>query len=240
MKITPIEIRKQEFKKSMRGYDAVEVDTFHDMVASEMEKFIEDFETVSKQNTTLTTELKHYKEVEKTLKETLYNVQETTQQSKENSQKEAMLIKKEAQVTAEQMMEKARAEVRSMTEEIRSLKQQKESFIARLKHLLASQIELLDVLSIDDEDKAKIKDKARMVTRTAQSTVPEINMPADVVEKPVPQAAAPASQPSRPSPTPKPSTKAAPPQTKPPEEDGGKNMFRDIFGDNLDVDEVLK
>ncbi|MCK4773095.1 MAG: DivIVA domain-containing protein, partial [Candidatus Latescibacteria bacterium] len=33
MRITPIDIRKQEFRKSMRGYDQDEVDTFLSMIA---------------------------------------------------------------------------------------------------------------------------------------------------------------------------------------------------------------
>ena len=31
MKLTPLDVRKQEFKRIMRGYDPVEVDTFLDM-----------------------------------------------------------------------------------------------------------------------------------------------------------------------------------------------------------------
>ena len=38
MKLTPLDIRKQEFKKLMRGYDPVEVDTFMEMVAADLEE----------------------------------------------------------------------------------------------------------------------------------------------------------------------------------------------------------
>ena len=34
MKLTPLDIKKQEFKKVMRGFDPVEVDTFMDMMAN--------------------------------------------------------------------------------------------------------------------------------------------------------------------------------------------------------------
>ena len=40
MKITPLDLRKQEFKKGMRGYDVHEVDAFLEMVAKEMEETI--------------------------------------------------------------------------------------------------------------------------------------------------------------------------------------------------------
>ena len=38
MRITPIDIRKQEFRRAMRGYDIDEVDTFMAMVSEEMEE----------------------------------------------------------------------------------------------------------------------------------------------------------------------------------------------------------
>ncbi|MBN2426372.1 MAG: DivIVA domain-containing protein [Calditrichaceae bacterium] len=236
MKITPVEIRKQEFKKSMRGYDSVEVDTFLDMVAAEMEKLIEDYETSKKKEIALQTELSHYKDVEKTLKETLHNVQETTQQSKENSQKEASLIKREAEISAQQMIEKARANVRAMEQEVRTLEQQKESLVARLKHLLSSQLELIEVLSIDDKTKAVIKDKTRTISKPGEKPVQQDRTAA---QRPVEQNV-PKPPESKPAPQPKPVTPDIPPVKEVKNEDGSKNMFRDIFGDNLDVDDVLK
>ncbi len=161
MRLTPLEIKKQEFNKSMRGYDPVEVNTFIEKLADDYEELLHENEQMRKQLLTAQTELKHFQEVEKTLKQTLYNVQETSQLSKENSLKEANLIKKEAELAATQMVDRARQEVHSMQEEINTLRQQKESFIARLRHLLSSQMELLEVLEIDDVDVAKIKDKTR-------------------------------------------------------------------------------
>jgi len=37
LKLTPLDIKRQEFRKVMRGYDAMEVDAFLDMVADEYE-----------------------------------------------------------------------------------------------------------------------------------------------------------------------------------------------------------
>ena len=161
MKLTPIEIRKQEFKKAMRGYDTVEIDTFLELVANEYENLIKENETLNKQIISIEAELKHFKEAEKTLKQTLYKVQETSQLSKENSEREAILIKKEADLHAAQITEKARMEVHKMKEEVIAMKQQKDSFIARLRHLLSSQMELIEVLSVDDEDVNTLKDRTK-------------------------------------------------------------------------------
>ncbi|NVM02542.1 MAG: DivIVA domain-containing protein, partial [Candidatus Helarchaeota archaeon] len=40
MKLTPLDIKRQEFKKVMRGYDVIEVDAFLEMVADEYESLL--------------------------------------------------------------------------------------------------------------------------------------------------------------------------------------------------------
>lgn len=168
MKITPLEINKQEFKKTMRGYDPVEVDTFLEMLGSEYEKLINSSKVYEKKIIELETELKNYKEVERTLKQTLMNVQETSDKSKENLKKEADLIRKEAELSATRMIENARRESQLLKEEMITLKTQKQSLITRLRHVLTSQLELLDVLEIDDLDISKLKDRTKKVFSNAQ------------------------------------------------------------------------
>lgn len=215
MRVTPLEIRKQEFKKSMRGYDPVEVDTF-------MEKLADDFDTLTSENSDLSkkivaadAELKHFKEVEKTLKETLYNVQETSQLSKQNSEKEATLVKKEAELIANQMVDKARQGLHSMREEVNALKRQKESFSARLRHLLSSQLELLEVLELDDEQIADIKDKTKKTFSGAAKPVPTPPSKPITAEAPV-EAKKPENKPN-----PEPGS----------DQDTGQEFFDDIFKD---------
>lgn len=244
MKIMPIEIRNQEFKKTMRGYDPVEVETFLELIAGEYEALLNDNERLQKELVSMEADLKHFREAEKTLKQTLYNVQKTSQQSKENSVKEANLIKKEAQLAAIQLVERARSEVHKMQEDVRSLKRQKDSLITRLKHVLSSQIELLEVLSIDDapikkktktmakksvpvqDNKAEpLKEEAKSQPEKEKET-PEIKMPAESKET--------ESQDKK-----KESHNSAAGKEKEGKENGD-DFFKDIFGDNIDIDEVLK
>lgn len=159
MKLTPLDIKKQIFKKAVRGYDRIEVDTFMELVVQEYENLIQQNAQLNKKNITLDAELKHFKEVEKTLKETLYNVQETSQLSRENSLREASLVKKEAELKAIQMVDEARVEVHRLKDEVLTLKQQKESLANRLRHLLTSQLELLEVLEMDEDEAGVLKNK---------------------------------------------------------------------------------
>lgn len=152
MKITPLEIKRQQFKKVMRGYDPVEVDTFLDMLSHELEEVLTKNKSLGDRIIELETQLKDYKSIEKTLQQTLLQAQETSGKEIENSKKEAELIVQEAELKASQIVDKARMDFSRMKEEISNLKARKESILSRLKVLLASEIDLIKALEIDEDD----------------------------------------------------------------------------------------
>jgi len=145
----------------MRGYDPIEVETFLEKIAEDVDHLLQENLQLNKQLTSVETELKHYKEVEKTLKQTLYSVQQSTQLSRDNSMKEANLIRKEAELTAAQIIDEARVEARHLEEEVQTLKQQKESLATRLRHLLSSQLELLEILQMDDAERIPGRERGK-------------------------------------------------------------------------------
>lgn len=150
MKLTPLDIKKQVFKKIFRGYDPIEIETFLEMVAEEFEALIKERNDLSDEVLKLKTQLRDYQEVEKTFKESLMNAQQTINQSRENSKRESDLIIKEAEVRAERIIENAKMQLIEIKNELMVIKAQKDSFSKRLRHLLESQLELLSVLEIDD------------------------------------------------------------------------------------------
>ncbi len=157
MKLTPLDIRKQEFRKVIRGYDPVEVDTFLEMVADEYESLFKSKSEWSSKLKRLEDRLKEYQEIEKTLQKTLMEAQNSFSKSKENSKKEAELIIKEAEITANKIIEDSRRESARLKNEIMLLKAQKESLAIRLKHILKSQIELIQILELDEHQVEEFK-----------------------------------------------------------------------------------
>ena len=151
MMITPLEIKRQQFKKVMRGYDPVEVDTFLDMLSHELEEVVTKHKESRDKIIELETQLKDYKNMEKTLQATLLQAQETSGKEIANSRKEATLIVQESELKASQIVDKARNDFSRMKEEIANLKARKESILSRLKVLLTSEIDLIKALEIDDD-----------------------------------------------------------------------------------------
>lgn len=150
MKLTPLDIKKQEFKRVMRGLDPEEVGAFLDMVADEYETLVRERNRTEEENLKLRTQLQDYQNVEKSLKQTLVTAQESVLHSRENSKREADMLVREAELQAEKIIEEAKVRLAKLKNELLVVRAQKDSFARRLRHLLESQLELIGVLELDD------------------------------------------------------------------------------------------
>lgn len=151
MRITPLEVKHQRFRKSMRGYDPVEVETFLEMVSNELEELIRENRELKDKIIEQETKLVDYKNMEKTLQQTLIQAQEASGKSIENSRREGEIIIKEAEVKASQIVEKARLDFARIKEEISQVKARKESIVGKLKVLLSSELNLLRALEVEED-----------------------------------------------------------------------------------------
>lgn len=161
MKLTPLDIKKQEFKMGFRGFDPIEVESFLEMVAEEYESAIRGKNVLADEVLKLKTQLQDYQNVERVLQDTLVSAQESVKVSRESSEREADSIVKEAELKAEKILEDAKLKLSALRNELLVVKAQKGSFATRLKHLLESQLELLEVLELDDIGFKRYEDSPR-------------------------------------------------------------------------------
>ena len=130
MKITPLDIRKQSFKKTFRGIDAEEVQAFLEMIAEEFERLNRENFEFKERERSLEAEVKRYRDLEEMLQETLRTAQKAADDVHENAKKEARLIMKEADIV--------------------ELKNQRDQFASRLGTLIQSQGDYLAQLAFTD------------------------------------------------------------------------------------------
>lgn len=151
MRITPIDIRKQEFRRAMRGYDVDEVDTFMAMIADEMEDLIGAAQQASSETTSLKERLGEYQQMEATMRETLITVQKAAEEKKAAAFKEADIVLKEAEVRAGQWIEDAHKSIREIKKELAKLRGMRDSYVTRLRMLVQSQLDMLKLADMDEE-----------------------------------------------------------------------------------------
>lgn len=170
-----MDIKNQDFKKIIRGFDPVEVNTFLEMVSNEVERLIGDFKESSERVKELETQLRDYRQVEKSLQQALLQAQEAASQAQKHAEKEGEIIIKEAKTRANEIVQDARHTLLRVQNEIEQFKTIRETSITRLKLLLNSQLELIQSL---ESDKDESPDEKRSVTVGQKS----INLE-EVVEK---------------------------------------------------------
>jgi cell division initiation protein len=149
MHISPLDIRKQPFRKVLRGFDPDAVSSFLQMVATEYEAIIRNNNELATQVKMLEQRLEGYTKIERTLNETLLTAHKATDDARINAQREAELIIKDAMLRAERYEDEARNRVHIMESELVTLRNQRDSFLARFKSLLSTQLSLLEVISGD-------------------------------------------------------------------------------------------
>jgi cell division initiation protein len=151
MKLTPLDVRKQEFKKVMRGYDPIEVETFMEMMANEFESLLKEQNESRGKTIELESDLKNYKQIERTLQQTLMQAQEATGKTYEAARRDAESIIKEAEMKASGIVNAAHAEVAKLNSEIVQLRSRKDSMVGRLRVLLSSELELIKALEVGND-----------------------------------------------------------------------------------------
>jgi len=150
MKLTPLDIRKQTFKKKgMGGFDPSEVQAFLEMVAAEMEEIIRENTSLAERLQGLDGKIEDYRRMEKTLQDTLMSAQKTSDELRENAERRAELLLREAQFKADQIIGEARARLMDLQRQIADLKNLRSAYLAKFRSLLESHMDMLQFQEMD-------------------------------------------------------------------------------------------
>ncbi|HEU4364398.1 MAG TPA: DivIVA domain-containing protein [Candidatus Krumholzibacteria bacterium] len=192
MRITPLDVRKQEFRRIMRGLDSDEVYAFLATVADEYEAVLNDNKALRERLLELDDKVQEYRSIERTLRDTLLTAERVTVESKDNARREANLIVKEAQLEAEKALRDITSEAARLRQEVQRLRSQRDSYLAKMKVVAESHVKFIESAERDfrAEDDATPEEPRRAPARPA----PPAPRPKTLFEKP--HAAAPAPRPA--------------------------------------------
>lgn len=173
MRVSPISIKKQEFNKSIRGYDKVEVQAFLEKLADEYDSMQRENESLKKELEQANMKLTEFRKIEKNLQDTLLKAQESTSKSIESTKKQANLMIKEAEIKASQILEKARENANEIRNAVINLRGERDILIANLKSILNSQARLLE-MKVEDAGEEEVTVKNTEETKQIEIDVNEI------------------------------------------------------------------
>lgn len=144
MRITPLDIQQKQFSTRFRGFDMEEVDSFLELIREEMEELLRENANLREEARRYEKQLKEYKNIESTLKDTLVSTQQMVEEYRNTAKKEADLIAKEAELKAEEMLKNAQEKIVKIHEDITDLKGVRRHFKEELKRLVESHLRMME------------------------------------------------------------------------------------------------
>lgn len=144
MRITPLDIQQKQFATRFRGFDMEEVDSFLELIREEMEELLRENANLREEARRYEKQLKEYKNIETTLKDTLISTQQMVEEYRSTAKKEADLIIKEAELKAEEMLRDAQEKIVKIHEDITDLKGVRRHFKEELKRLVESHLRMME------------------------------------------------------------------------------------------------
>lgn len=154
MRVTPLDMRQQRFKKALNGFDRTEVVAF-------LTEAADDFEAALRENDRLRQELRHFESLlkehrdrEATLRNTLLTAQKLSDQVRETAEAEANMIVREAQGRADLLLQKAQARLEDIEREINDMKLRRRGVEGTLESAIQTLYHALEAIRDDrPEDK---------------------------------------------------------------------------------------
>ncbi|MDD5222728.1 MAG: DivIVA domain-containing protein [bacterium] len=179
MKVTPLDIQQQTFRRRIRGYDFREVEEFLNLLRDEFEGQILENQKLKEELIRLKNLVDEYRSKEDILKSAIITAQKITEDVRANSLKEARIVLSEAELKAEDIIREAQVRLGEILNEIKELKRQKLQFETNLRSEIDTHLKLLEAAQEQIEKVQAVEEKLRMMQRP-----PRVLNPAPPAQKP--------------------------------------------------------
>jgi cell division initiation protein len=147
MKLTPLDVRHKEFRRTMRGYSDEEVDVFLDEVADEFERLFQANIELGERLHLLEEQAQQFENLKDTLNKTLVSAQQQADETRANAHKEAELILRDAELKGRDALADSYREKQRVQQALVQLRHVEEDFRFKFRSLLEAHLNLL----VEDE-----------------------------------------------------------------------------------------
>jgi DivIVA domain-containing protein len=144
--LTPLDVRKQEFRKTLRGFEPVGVEEFRARVADELERILRERAVLEERVVALTEQLRVFRERERAMNEALVAAQQLREETRTAAEREAQVIVREAEAEARRILDDARAAETEVRRKVGETERQFQAYLAGFRALLERQLAELRVL----------------------------------------------------------------------------------------------
>lgn len=151
MKVTPLDLRQQRFRKTFRGFDKIEVTSFLAELADDYEQALREADRLRQDLTKMEAVLAEHREQERNLRNTLLTAQRLADEIRQNAETEAQRIIREAEGRADLLLQKTQARLEDVQREIDGLKLKRRDAETSIESTISALRNTLDYIREQDE-----------------------------------------------------------------------------------------
>ena len=156
MRIAPLDLRQQRFRKALHGYDKTEVVAFLTEAADDYEHALREIDRLRQDLARMEALLNEHRDRETNLRNTLMTAQHLSDQVKENAQAEAKMIVREAQGRADLLLQKAQSRLEEIERDITELRLRRRGVESSLEASIQSLYHALEFIRDQDRPDDKV------------------------------------------------------------------------------------
>lgn len=144
--LTPHDVRAQEFQRTMRGFDPVQVESFKDRLADEVERLIRERALLEERLRGMVEQLRAFRDRERAMNDALIAAQQLRDDIQAQAGREAEVLVREAEAEARAIQEKALQEAALVRRGTEGARRQFSAYLAGFRALLHRQLTELEAL----------------------------------------------------------------------------------------------
>ena len=156
MRIAPLDLRQQRFKRAVRGFDPTEVVAFLTEAADDYEHALREIDRLRQDLQRMEALLAEHREREANLRNTLLTAQRVADDLKEAAQNEGRMIVREAQGRADLLLQKAQARLDEIDRDITELRLRRRGVEGSLEASIQSLYHALEFIREQDKPDEKV------------------------------------------------------------------------------------
>jgi cell division initiation protein len=160
-----MDIQRQSFDRSFRGFDPEEVRTFLTTLSDEVAALQREKDEVERQLRQLEQIVNEHREREAMLKNTLLTAQRAAEDIRESARREGETIVKQAEIQGDRLLELAQARAHEVERGIMELRTHRTALRTDVRALITRLTSVLDL-----QEEAELEDNLRFIKRREQAS----------------------------------------------------------------------
>jgi DivIVA domain-containing protein len=153
--LTPLDVRRYDFGRALRGYDPERVDQFREQVAEELERLTRLNQELEAKAKGFHEQLRAFRERDKALNDALVSAQQLRSEIAEQAEREGQLVIREARAEGDRLLDQARADLRDLEGQMTQLERSRRAFVAQFRAMVDRQLAELGAAERLEQAEAK-------------------------------------------------------------------------------------